>query len=163
MSIQVTYELTADQAYHGVRRANRRRFALVRACCAVLLACGIVLLATGGQPVLGSVLVVVAPLLAFWQSYATRLRVARHQAENPGPLTIAFADSGCAFTTGGFRQAFAWSRFTRIADDRDHLFLYARRELPVAVPKSVFHPYELGELMRVLQSRPNYRPSRRSS
>lgn len=135
-------ERSARPGHGGARRQARRRgpageprrFAVVRACCAVLLACGIVLLATGGQPVLGSVPVVVAPLLAFWQSYATRLRVARHRAENPGPLTIALADSGCAFTTGGFRQAFSWSRFTRIADDRGHLFLYARRERPGRQP-----------------------------
>ncbi|MFD9690055.1 YcxB family protein [Kitasatospora sp. NPDC059146] len=163
MSIHVSYELTAEEEYRGVRRAYRRRFAVVRACCAVLVACGIVLLVTGGQPALGVVLVVVAPLLAFWQSFVTRLGVARHRAEYPGPLTITFKDSGCAFTTGNFRQPFSWSRFTRITDDRDHLYLYARGELPVAVPKSEFHPYELGELLRVLRSRPNYRPPRRSS
>ncbi|MFH8385488.1 YcxB family protein [Kitasatospora sp. NPDC018058] len=158
MSIQVTYELTADQAYHGVRRANRRRFAIGRACCALLAICGIVLLVMGRWPV-GAVLLVVALLLAFWQSFATRLGVARQRADNPGPLTVTFADSGCAFTTVHGRQAFAWSRFSRLAEDQDYLFLHARRELPVAVPKTAFHPAELAELMAMLQTKPNFRPS----
>jgi len=107
----------------------------------VLLFCGFILLLTQGPGAFYGWVCLAAPFVMTAFLYRAFKRIIAQRPEMTEPRSISFDQSGVVITSSTTRLEYAWSRFRKFTENKDHYHLHIDTLGTAAtVPKAAFTP-----------------------